>query len=131
MKINNYIHLIEQLDQQSISNILRYKVLCNIELLETIICDKLNTDQEQLDEAAPRLIIRVNSRGQRTKKKVCPKGFSLVGGTKCVPQNASQKLHKKLAIRKALKTKRADSSGRKRAIRKQRKAMTKRKQQGL
>jgi hypothetical protein len=79
-----------------------------------------------LTEAAPKRIIRINSRGQRVRKKICQKGFKLVDGSRCVPMSGKEKRNKKLAMRKAVRTKKRNSSKMRQANRKRKMAMTKR-----
>lgn len=70
-------------------------------------------------------VTKVDARGQRTIKLKCKKGFKFAGG-KCVQVTGSELVTKKLAIRKAVKTKKSKGAGftnrvqrlRKRALRK-------------
>lgn len=127
MNNNKIIQTIKEKDLVSFSEemekILFQKVSERLPILEESI-------NHEILEAVARRIIRVNFRGQRTKRKKCPKGFYLDGNT-CVPMSSNQKAEKKRSIRKAIKTKRADASGRKIAIRKRKLALKKRKSQGL
>lgn len=120
--------ILEQKDFVEFQKFLEQKLMENtkahLEILQEIVLNDLM-------EAIPRRIIRVNSKGLRTKKKRCPKGFKLVDGNRCVPMTSKQKAEKKRSIRKAVRTKRADSSGKKKAIRKMKLARRKRKAQGL
>lgn len=87
---------------------------------------------EQIEEAARR-VVRVDSKGKKTRKLKCRKGFKLSSnGKSCVPITGSEKATKRKAIRKAVRTKKAAGSGaKKRATRKRLKAMRKRKSYNL
>jgi hypothetical protein len=75
---------------------------------------------------------RVSSTGKKIRRKFCAPGFKYDSTTKsCKRISASEKVSKRKSIRKALRTKRADSGGKKRAVRKRLKAMRKRKAMGL
>lgn len=82
-----------------------------------------------------RIHIRINAKGQRIKKIKCPKGRvarTVNGRTVCVTPSGREKLAKKLAIKKAVRTKKAKGAGaRKKANFKRQKALRKRKQMGL
>ena len=86
---------------------------------------------EQLEEA--RRVVRVNSKGVKTRKTKCRKGFKVSpNGKTCVPVTGGEKASKRKAIKKAVRTKRAAGSGAKnRANRKRLKAMRKRKSMGI
>jgi len=93
---------------------------------------------EELDEetlAERRIVIRVNSRGQRTKRIKCPPGriVKTVNGRKvCATPTGRQKLVKKVAIRKSVRTKKAKGAGyKKRTNFKRQRAIKKRRQMGL
>lgn len=79
------------------------------------------------------IITKVNAAGQKTKRVRCKPGFKLNStGTSCVPITGGEKASKRLAIRKALRTKRAEGQALKnRTKRKRIKAMRKRKALGL
>jgi len=79
------------------------------------------------------IITKVNAAGQKTKRVRCKPGFKLnSSGTSCVPITGGEKATKRLAIRKALRTKRAEGTALKnRTKRKRIKAMRKRKALGL
>lgn len=78
-----------------------------------------------------KVITKVNSKGEKRKRLKCRPGFKLVGG-KCVPQSSVEKKDKKIAIKKALKTKKGKGDSLKRKTNKKRlKALSKRKQFGL
>lgn len=91
-------------------------------------------DGEDLDEAA-RIVFRVNSKGNKTKKLRCGPGrrVAIIGGKKrCVRVSGKEKFAKKRAIRKANITKRGKGSGyKKRIVFKQKRAIRKRKAMGL
>lgn len=102
---------------------LNEKLSEGIALIEEIL-------QHNLIEGVARRITRVNFRGQRTKKLKCPPGYILRNGS-CKPMTSQERADKKRSIRKAIKTKRADATGRKVAIAKRKLAIKKRKRQGL
>lgn len=78
-----------------------------------------------------KVVIKVNSKGQRRRKIVCGKGKKLKDG-KCVIQTSSEKLAKKKGLKKAQRTKKAAGAGaQRRASKKRAKALKKRKSQGL
>lgn len=78
-------------------------------------------------------IVKVNSKGQKTKRVKCKRGYKLAQNKKtCVPITGSEKATKRKAIKKAIRTKKAAGSGaKKRASRKRLKAMKKRKSYNL
>lgn len=86
---------------------------------------------EQLEEA--KRVIRVDSRGKKTRRIKCRKGYKLSSnGKTCVPMSGSEKSSKRKSIKKAIRTKKASGSGkRKLATRKRLKAMRKRKNYNL
>lgn len=102
----------------------------NSKLEEHVINLLEETEDMILSEAIARKTIRVNSRGQRTKKLLCKKGFRKKGKV-CVPATSSDKAKKKISIRKANKTKKADQAGQKKAIKRRKLALRKRRSQGL
>lgn len=82
--------------------------------------------------ATGRIKTRVTSKGQKIRRKFCAAGFRFNRETNtCEKMSASDRAHKKLAIRKALRTKKADLGGKKRATRKRLKALKRRKAMGL
>lgn len=93
----------------------------------------IELDEETLLER--RIKIRVNSKGKRTKRIVCGKGRILktVNGRKvCVNQQGRARIQKKLAIRKANRTKKAKGAGYKRRTNfKRQRAIKRRKNMGL
>lgn len=86
---------------------------------------------EILDEAI--IITKVNSRGEKTKRVRCKPGYKLnSNGTSCVPIPGGEKATKRIAIRKALRTKASEGDAlKKRTNRKRIRAMKKRKALGL
>jgi|AntRauTorcE11898_2_1112593.scaffolds.fasta_scaffold09176_2 hypothetical protein len=86
---------------------------------------------EQLEEA--RRVVRVNSKGKKTRKTKCRKGFKVSSnGKSCVPISGADKAKKKRAVKKAVRTKKSKGGGAKtRANRKRLKAMRKRKSMNL
>lgn len=93
----------------------------------------IEMDEETLIER--KIVIRVNSKGQKSKLIKCGPGRVLktVNGRKiCVTPTGRARLQKKLAIRKGNRTKRAKGAGyRKRIIIKRQKALRKRHAMGL
>jgi hypothetical protein len=82
--------------------------------------------------ATGKIKVRVTSKGQRIKRKFCVKGYKYDHATKtCKKISASERVAKKKAIRKALRTKKADVGGRKRAVKKRLKALKRRKSMGI
>jgi hypothetical protein len=86
---------------------------------------------DQIEEA--RRVVRVNSKGKKTKRIKCRKGYKLsANGKTCAPQSGSEKATKRKSVKKAVRTKRASGSGKKKmATRKRLKAMRKRKSMNL
>lgn len=80
-----------------------------------------------------RLIVKVNSRGEKRRRIKCNKGMKLnPTGTACVPITGSEKNSKRIAARQMVRTKRAAGDALKRRTNKKRlKALKKRKQLGL
>jgi len=90
-----------------------------------------DADVVMIDEAGRKVVVKVNSKGQRRKKVVCGPGKKF-DGTSCVVQKASEKLARKKGLRKASRTKRSKGAGAARRSSKLRnKANKKRKGQGL
>lgn len=89
-------------------------------------------DQYELTTEAM-IITKVNAKGVKTKRVRCKPGFKLnATGTSCVPISGGEKASKRLAIRKAIRTKRAGGQALKnRTNRKRIRAMRKRKALGL
>ena len=79
------------------------------------------------------IITKVNSRGEKTKRVRCKPGYKLNDtGTSCVPISGGDKTTKRIAIRKALRTKAAEGDALKRRTNRKRiRAMKKRKALGL
>ena len=77
-----------------------------------------------------RLIIKVNSRGDKRRRIKCNKGMKLnAAKTACVPITGSEKNSKRLATRQMLRTKKAGGDAlKRRTLRKRTKALKKRKQ---
>ena len=93
----------------------------------------IELNEETLEER--KIIIRVNSKGQKRRLVKCPKGriVKTVNGRKvCVNPTGRQKMTKRLAIRKGNRTKNAKGTGYKKRVnfRRQR-ALRKRKQLGV
>jgi hypothetical protein len=79
------------------------------------------------------IITKVNSAGQKTRRVRCKPGYKLNDtGTSCVPIPGGEKATKRIALRKAVRTKAAGGQALKnRTNRKRIKAMRKRKALGL
>lgn len=79
------------------------------------------------------IITKVNARGDKKRRVKCRPGYKLnAAGTSCVPISGSEKASKRMAIRKAMRTKRAKGTAlQMRAKRKRLKAMRRRKSYGL
>lgn len=88
----------------------------------------MSDDLEQIEEV--RRVTRVDSKGTKTKRIKCRRGYKRKGNT-CVPITGSEKASKKKAIRKAVRTKKAQPGAQKKASRKRLKALKKRKSYGL
>lgn len=90
-----------------------------------------NNDSESVVEA--QIKIRVNSRGVKTKRLKCPKGYKISpSGKSCVPITGAEKANKRIAIKHAIRTKKQQGQAyQKRTIRKRLKAMKRRKSYGL
>jgi hypothetical protein len=80
-----------------------------------------------------KVITKVNYLGQKKRRIKCPPGYKLNDtGTSCVPISGGDKAAKRLAMRKAIRTKRSKGVAlQKRTNRKRIRAMKKRKQLGL
>lgn len=71
----------------------------------------LNEFLETLDDDLnEKIITKVNSKGEKRKRKQCRPGFKLVGD-KCVAITGSEKKNKKLAAKKTARTKKQMGSG--------------------
>ena len=92
---------------------------------------KKMSDQLQIEEA--RIITKVTSKGEKTKRVKCRRGFKLSpDGKTCIPITGSEKQAKKKAIRKAIRSKKAKGKAAQvKATKKRLKAMKKRKSFGL
>ena len=88
----------------------------------------MSEELDQIEEA--RRVTRVSSKGEKTRRLKCRSGFKREGD-RCVPMSGSEKRTKTKALRKAVRTKRGNPAGQKRASRKRLKAMRKRKSYGL
>ena len=86
---------------------------------------------EELIEA--KRVIRVNSKGVKTRKVKCRKGYRLgSSGVSCVPATGSERSKKRRSIKKAIRTKRAAGASLKRRTTKKRlKAIKRPKSYGL
>lgn len=89
--------------------------------------------EETLEER--KIHIRINSKGKRIRKIKCPKGrvAKVVNGrTVCVTPSGSERLHKKVAIKKSVRTKKAKGAGFKKKVNfRRQKAMKFRKNMGV
>jgi len=90
--------------------------------------DKDIINEDLIEEV--RRVIRVSSKGKKTRRIKCRSGFRKEGN-RCVPMTGSEKRTKRISIRKAVRTKNANPATKKRATRKRLKAMRKRKAYGL
>lgn len=83
------------------------------------------------DELIEKTITKVDSKGRKTRRKKCKRGYKL-DGNRCVRVTGSEKSKKKKAIRKAVRTKKSQGgSSRKRTTKKRLRALKKRKNYGL
>lgn len=96
--------------------------------MQSLVTTLLSEKTELIAEL--RRVIRVTSKGKRIRRIKCRPGFKSTGRS-CKPMTGSEKRKKKLAIRKAVRTKRANPSIKRKANRKRLKAMRKRKAFGL
>lgn len=80
-----------------------------------------------------KIIIKVNSKGIKTRKLKCPKGYKKSpSGESCIAITGSEKTEKRLSIIKAIRTrKQGGAAKQKRTTRKRLKAMRLRKSFGL
>lgn len=63
---------------------------------------ELPEDDEPITEAAPKRK-RVVRGGKVIKKKQCPHGFKLVGGTRCVKQSSQERRARRIAAKRGAK----------------------------
>jgi len=91
----------------------------------------MSTETEEVFEA--RQVTRVDSKGNKTRKVKCPKGYKLsASGKSCVPITGKEKADKKKSLKRAVRTKKSKGDAyKKRTTRKRLKAMKKRKNYGL
>ncbi len=91
-------------------------------------------DEETLNEGR-KIVIRVNSKGKRTRKVICGKGMvskRVNGSVRCIRMSGVQKLRKRLAQRKRLRTLKRKGAGAQRRLNiKRQRAMRRRKSMGL
>lgn len=80
-----------------------------------------------------KIVTKVNARGNKRRKIQCPKGYKKSpSGNSCVPITGSEKTEKRLAIIKAVRTRRQGGvSKQRKTTRKRLKAMKFRKSFGL
>lgn len=108
---------------------------CDCEEESSCDCETVYDDDEEEELEENRFVFRVTSRGQKIKKLRCKPGFraaSVGGRLRCVRTSGKEKMQKKRAVRKAVRTKKAKGSGyKKRIIFKQKRAIRKRKAMGL
>lgn len=82
--------------------------------------------------ATGKIKTRVTSKGQRIKRKFCSPGYRYDASSKsCKKMSSSERMSKRKAIRKAVRTKKANPGAKKRASRKRLKALKRRKSMGL
>lgn len=100
-------------------------------------CDhcEIDTDETEDELKEQRIVYRVTSQGKRIKRIKCPPGRRVVivnGVKKCVATTGTQKAKKRLATIKMQRTRRSKGNGyKKKIIRKQVRALRKRKMMGL
>ena len=130
---DKYETIVSELDFRGISESLEedfIDVFLNEETGEQYYIDLC---EETLQER--KIIIKVNSKGQRTRKIKCPPGKvmkSMNGKKVCATPSGSERLSKKLSIKQSNRTKKAKGSGyKKRTNFKRQKAMKKRRAMGL
>lgn len=100
-------------------------------------CDVCEVDTDESEEALKeaRVVYRVNSYGQRSKKIKCPPGNRVAtvnGVKKCVGLTGAERTKKRLAIQKQVRTKKAKGNTySQRMVMKRKHALGKRKALGL
>lgn len=89
------------------------------------------SEEQKIDEA--RIVTKVNSRGQKRRRVKCRPGYKLnASKTSCVPITGGEKSSKRLAIRKAMRTKKSKGAAyQSRVKRKRLRALKRRKALGL
>lgn len=109
-----------------------------IENLKISVKDILENLEQEIKEnilSEERRVIRITSKGERIKKIKCPKGKVLKninGRQVCVTQTGKERMDKKRAIKKSVRTKKAKGSGfKKRVSFRRNKAIKKRKMMGV
>lgn len=89
-------------------------------------------DEDQVNEAKPVILWRVNAKGKKVKKAICPKGTKIDdSGKNCAPVGGAEKQARKMAAKKAARTRKANPAGIRKATKKRLKALKKRKQLGI
>lgn len=113
------------------------------EIMESFVVEKINDRIEELeceadgiaydDYLEEKFRIKVNAKGKRRRKLICKKGFKVSpNGRSCVRISASEKLKRKIGMRKALRTKKGKGAAlNKRMQIKRRRALQKRNSMGL
>lgn len=91
----------------------------------------LPINEDGITEA--RIVTKVNSRGQKRRRVKCRPGYKLNDSkTSCVPISGGEKSSKRLAIRKAMRTKRSKGKGYQMKVKRKRlRALKRRKALGL
>ena len=94
---------------------------------------ELSEDAEELEER--KIVIRINSKGQRLRRITCGNGRvarKVNGRLVCVTPTGRERLTKKLALKRAVRTKKAKGAGYKKRVNfKRQRAIRKRKAMGL
>jgi hypothetical protein len=78
-----------------------------------------------------RKLIRRIRKGKMSRKLVCGKGMKNVGNTKCVRMSGQERLHRRMAVRKTVRTKRARRGKLRRSNFQRQRSMLRRKSMGL
>jgi len=105
-------------------------VLTDDEIVEGAEYFYEDTDEDLDDLNEARRVVKINSKGDRRVKKMCGKGFKLVGN-KCVKQSGQEKTTMRKSKKKMVKTLKSKGSIVKLRTRRTKKAMKKRKARGL
>lgn len=100
---------------------------------QSIVVEYLETEILESETVSEKIIVKVNSKGQKRRRVKCKKGFKLnPKGTACVPISGGAKQKKKLATKKATRTKKQAGAGAKnKANRLRARANKRRKSMGL
>lgn len=108
-----------------------------VELDEDLISEILGEEviTEKIDKKRRRIVIRVNSKGKRTRKIICGKGMitkKVNGSVRCIRMTGAAKMRKRMGQRKRLRTLKRKGAGFQRRLNiKRQRAMRRRKAMGL